>query len=215
MLEVDIAYNPKFKNIFDSFWFPGQVFSWETMIRLAEVDFKTVPQHLRERIVLIFTAVLTSSIAEDGANRIRGRADGNANKKCEQRTKWHALVSSSLIEDYDQIPVKNTNAARKVATDKTLSPSTFKCGTHDNILGELYEKFWQKATWANFAPKTREDIFVNFAAFDALKADTMKYESSWRSLLAIEGTCLFDCYNRTGGHRPLQDVVRTCYLSDS
>ena len=160
--------------------------------------------------MLIFTAVLTSSIAEDGANRIRGRADGNANKKCEQRTKWHALVSSSLIEDYDQIPVKNTNAARKVATDKTLSPSTFKCGTHDNILGELYEKFWQQATWANFAPKTREDSFVNFAAFDVLKADTMKYVSSWRSLLAIEGACLFDCYNRTGGHRPLQDVVRTC-----
>ena len=133
--EFDSNVNDDVKAARDGWYFTNQVFPKESMVRLSETDFQSVPPFLAKRFQQVFTAGLTSTPAEYAAREVRLRMRANAAKKVSVLHCWHSLAMPSILADHDRKPIVVTATSKQLAP-KSLPPATFESRVHDNSLGE-------------------------------------------------------------------------------
>jgi hypothetical protein len=191
-VETDRFFNEFAREAWGFFAFPDQVYVWETLVRLSEVDFTHVPGWVKERITKVFHAILVSFMAEQAARNVRQREKANVAKKLSMGAKWHSVATSRILKEHDRKPIFVTDSAKNLAP-ATLPLSTYSATTHDHSLGpEVSSTLTGKATWLNCSPERRELCYVSWVSFLQVKADYAKHHCAWQSFLAPVGHIIYD-----------------------
>ena len=92
-----------------------------------------VPSEVKQSLGSLFIGWLTIKPIEDAMNVLTSRMDSNPMKKCQSKTRWHSLLTSSFVQDYGCSPPPVTPAVKQAA--QTYVPaSVFSSAAADSAL---------------------------------------------------------------------------------
>ena len=101
---------------------------------LARCNFGGVPSEVKRSLGSLFTGWLTTKPIEDAMNVLTSRMDSNPIKKCQSKTRWHSLLTSSLVQDCGCSPPPVTPAVKQAA-QTSVPVSVFSSAAADFSLG--------------------------------------------------------------------------------
>lgn len=171
---------------------PGFVWVREQLIVLAECRFEGVPTEVKQSLTSLFRGWLTTKPIEDAMNVLTARMESNPMKKCQSKTRWHSLVTSSLVKDYDCKPPPVTQAVKQVALT-ALPASIFSATCADFSLGmDELKTISSDTTWPspNAASWNQASYFM--ACLLEVCGDWGCVKTSWLSLLVEPGVILMN-----------------------
>lgn len=168
-----------------------QQFNREIFIQLAEADFKTIPEFVRQALDEFSATWFSSLIAECGFNEARRVCARSRNQRMELQRIYHTLsVGTSLMEDFGRKVMPITQAARCAASSGKLSSTTFgvqhsECSLSMEILDKLQSK---TPTWPTLSAHSLQLAPASWKMLVDCDGDASKMKMAWLSLLVTPGT---------------------------
>ena len=168
-----------------------QVWAREILIGLRECNFASLPQLLSKEIRACGMAMKSSKLAEDGFNNLRDHERLHKASKLGRASRWHATITSSLLEDAGRPGVVITDAD-KFGAGKKVPSSMFEAKqVASSLPDELLEQFRSaKTPWG---PKPN-DFHLQAQRLEVLLqagSDYHKLKQSWLALLVEPGCILY------------------------
>lgn len=189
-LEADMRSSPRLKTMWDHFWWPGMQWCREVLIDLHQVGFSHVPDYTKRKVRIFQQAIRTSLMSELGGNKLRSRETAHVSKKLVDLSRWHALLTSSVLPDQERPHVKITPATTAAKPD-TLPRDLCKLGDWQVSIGAEFDRLRNEADWLSTTHLERMKCFLSWASFVKLGGNWEDHQNSWQSLLAIKGHLLF------------------------
>lgn len=189
-LEEDMRSSAELKGKWASFWWPQMQWCREIFLRLFEADFQTVPINVREKIELYMDSLRTTLPCENGGNRLRARETSHQGKRMPKIEKYHALLTSPILSDFERSPVQVTAAAEQ-CKPKKISDNFFTAQGWVHSMGSEFDRLGKQAEWPTIVHETRMQSFVSFAAFVECDGDWRRHFQLWQGLLAVPNHLIF------------------------
>ena len=162
------------------------------LVHLSEFSFKVVPIFVREPLEAMFRSMLTTLPVENAMNHLTSRQESNPGKKLQSRSRWHTLMTSNLMEDFEfKHPNQNELASFGEARSGKATPDqVFLSKASDFSLGaDVLESLGGNA-WPSPSPATYNAIAYSMKCLQSVNGDWSAMKCAWLSLLLAPRTII-------------------------
>lgn len=189
--EKDMRHAEELQQKWKSFWWPAMQWCREVIIRLFENEFESVPADVIQKIKLFQHSFRISLPCEHGGGRLQIRARAHPSKRMSRVEKWHALLESPILNDFERSQVEPTPMAES-CRPKRIDGKYFDCRGWKHSLEGDFDHLGREATWLATTHEHRMRCFLGWASFVELDGDWARHCALWRGMLAVDGHLLFD-----------------------
>lgn len=124
--ENEAIGDPYIRKFLGALQFPGYTLDRELLISLAEAHFRTVPGDMKAELVQASSGPFSTKVNEDGFGAFTAEARQSKSGTLGRESRWHRLITSSLMDDTDREQIQATSADKYVAP-KEMKASLFEC----------------------------------------------------------------------------------------
>ena len=199
-LEDDMRHVPAARKMWEFFWWPQTRWCREVFVRLRQDDFKKVSDDLYKKVLYMHSSLMATTPCELGGGVLRKKENATPSKRIGHLGRWHRLITSSLLSDFERSPVETTNES-DAERQKKVPEAVFELGDWANTLGKDYDSLSQPANWPTLTHLHRQWCFLSFASFIELDGNWDRHLRTWRSAFAVEGQLLHNVKKDIPGSR--------------
>ena len=199
-LESDMRHVPAARKMWEFFLWPKMRWCREVFVRLRQDDFKKVSDDWYKKVLYVHTSIMSTAPCELGGGCLRTKESSHPSKRLGHLARWHKLITSPLLSDFERSPVATTNES-DAERQKKVPEAVFELGDWANTLGKDYDRLKESADWLTITHLHRQWCFLSFASFIELDGNWERHLRVWRSAFAVEGQLLFNRNKEIPGPR--------------
>lgn len=190
-LETEALANVGIKSFLSSIIFPSLVWVREVLVRLAEVEFQSVPESARQQVLAYGSMLPGTKCVEDSIGHAKGVAMASPAGKVCPSSAWHSIATGGIVKDLGWQEPQVTKAARACSIDR-LPACTHRSKDEEFSLGSdvLSELQGENAAWCNASPARRRLAGSAWRLVVTLEGDWSKMSLAWLGLLVEPGVVL-------------------------
>ena len=170
---------------------PVNLWCRELLLTAAECNFTVLPENILQELQDASRGVSSTKTVEDSFNYLRAQSEPVRNGKQGPLQIWHALHTSSILEDADLCPVQ-ANHADEASAGKMLPRAMFKAiagAAHCSLPSSVQQDFQCDASHSNVSALRHLHLATHTRMF-LDSPSTVSLHKGWMNLLCVEGSVL-------------------------
>lgn len=182
--------NNSIKAFLSSLIFPTLVWVRETLVRLSEVDFASIPDFVLQQLRAYASMLPGTKAVEDSIGHTKSAAEAILGTRVSPTMAWHSVATGGIVSDLGWVQPPITKAALSCATGKVPMSVHRGCDSEFSLGSDVLQELQGDAGWCNASPARRRLAASAWRLAVTLSGDWSNMSAAWLGLLVEPGMML-------------------------